>query len=86
MVKPLYNWNRDDTIWLFTDGVTELQDEKKAQFGKEQLHNELKLLSNKTPKDIVESMENVLADFRGKVSQSDDITMMAINYKSKKKA
>ncbi len=75
-----------DTIWLFTDGVTELQNEENEHFGKERLNNKLILLSEKTPTEIIESVEIALENFKGKAKQSDDITMMAINYKGKKKA
>ena len=76
---------RGDTIWLFTDGVTDLQNEEKKHFGKKRLHQELKLLSNKTPKDMIESMKIIMANFRGDTNQADDISIMAIKYKGKKK-
>ena len=75
-----------DTIWIFTDGVTELYNEENIQFGKQRLNAELMLLSEKTPKEIIEKIELVLENFKGKTKQSDDITMMAIKYRDKKKA
>ncbi len=75
-----------DTIWLFTDGVTDLQNDENKYFGKQQLKQELKLLSHLAPKDMIENMEITLENFRGKVKQTDDITMLAVNFKGKKKA
>ena len=80
------NIHRGDTIWLYTDGVTELQNEEKEQFGKIRMNQELGLLSGKPPKDIIEQMVITLEKFRGEAEQSDDITIMAINYKAIKKA
>ena len=77
---------RGDTIVLYTDGVTELLNDNDVLFGRKKLKHDLKLQMNNSPKEIAENILLSLENHRGKLKQSDDITILAINYKSIKKA
>lgn len=76
---------QNDLIYLYTDGVTELQNEDKDHFGKDQLITVLKSVASKSSKEIITSIEADLDNYRGANKQSDDITMMVIKYKAKKR-
>lgn len=72
---------KGDTIILYTDGVTELLNEQKIQFGSGRLKEKLQNLGNLPPTEIVSNLEKDLEDFRGDHPQADDICLFAIKYK-----
>lgn len=75
-----------DTLILYTDGVTEMQNENQKHFGNNELKKTLRKLSGYQPEELVGYLENKLELFKGNAIQNDDITLMAINYKGIKKA
>lgn len=73
-----------DSIFLYTDGVTEAMDKNKEQFTEERLESCLEQLSLHEPKEMIEAMMKKIEAFTGNNPQSDDITMMAIEYKGER--
>ncbi|MCF0245081.1 MAG: SpoIIE family protein phosphatase [Bacteroidaceae bacterium] len=71
-----------ETMFLFTDGVTEAFNNDKEAYGEERLENTLKGLCGSSCKDIIENVNENLNYFVEDATQSDDITMMAIGIKS----
>ncbi|WP_372949023.1 SpoIIE family protein phosphatase [Mariniphaga sp.] len=69
-----------DTIILYTDGVTELLNEKKVQFGNERLKEDLQKFCDFPPIEIVKNIEKNLNEFKGDNPQTDDICLFAIKY------
>jgi len=71
------------TIFLFTDGLTEAEDASHAQFRMERV-NEVtsQALANHQhePKQLIGLMTEAVHQFVGGAEQSDDLTMMAIQY------
>ena len=71
------------TIFLFTDGLTEAMNANKAQFQMERV-NEVaaRALDNRQhePRQLIEQMTDAVHQFVGDAEQSDDLTMMAIQY------
>jgi len=68
----------DDTLFLYTDGVTEAENAKHELFGEERMINALSEL--KGSKAHLEEMQKAISDFVGNALQSDDITMLFIHY------
>lgn len=68
----------DDTLFLYTDGVTEAENAKHELFGEERMINALSDL--KGSKAHLEEMQKAISDFVGDAPQSDDITMLFIHY------
>ena len=71
------------TIFLFTDGLTEAMDADYAQFSMQRVNDTaFKALSQQKqePKQIIEIMTDAVHQFVGNAEQSDDLTMMAIQY------
>ena len=67
-----------DTLFLYTDGVTEAEDSEAAQFGSQRLEQLLLSLRGQPARCLVESViDNVTAFAIGAV-QSDDITCIAV--------
>lgn len=75
-----------DKIVLYTDGLTDLQNEDNVRFGIEKLKSQLKSDAKATPKGIVQKLENELDSFKGKARQTDDIAILTIHYLQRKKA
>ncbi len=78
--------DKGDSIVLYTDGVTELQDENNKHFGNERFVENLQHLIDSEPENLVKRIEKSLDIFRGKATQVDDITLMCIKYRGIKKA
>ena len=71
------------TIFLFTDGLTEAMDAEKAQFQMERVEDvAAKALSHgqQEPRQLIGLMTDAVHQFVGDAEQSDDLTMMAIEY------
>ena len=68
----------DDTLFLYTDGVTEAENAKHELFGEERMINALSEL--KGSKAHLEEMQKALDAFVGDTPQSDDITMLFVHY------
>ncbi len=72
----------DDAIFLYTDGLTEAENIHHELFSEERM---LEALSGrKSAKGYMEHVQDVVGDFVGTASQSDDLTMLFIHYLDEK--
>ena len=72
------------TIFLFTDGLNEAEDAGHAQFGDMRIWSVAKKLlaeQRHQPQTFIDEMTNAVHQFVGDAEQSDDLTMLAIQYK-----
>ena len=72
------------TIFLYTDGLTEAEDGSHAQFDLQRVVDKASSLvaeGKNQPTVIVNEMTEAVGAFVGDATQSDDLTMLAINYK-----
>jgi sigma-B regulation protein RsbU (phosphoserine phosphatase) len=75
-----------DTIFLYTDGVTEAMNPQKQLFSEERLKEGLCRAQDKDIKDIVGSIRQDLRDYVQDEPQSDDITMLVLKYNGSSRA
>ena len=71
------------TIFLFTDGLNEAEDSHHAQFGDLRIWNVAKRMLSENrhqPQQLIEEMTETVQRFVGDAEQSDDLTMLAIQY------
>ena len=71
------------TIFLYTDGLTEAEDATHAQFQMQRVNdvaNQALAQGQQEPKQIIGLMTDAVHQFVGEAEQSDDLTMMAIQY------
>ncbi len=71
------------TIFLYTDGLNEAEDNTHAQFGDDRIVQIAKQQLSKhqlQPKILIDSMTKAVHDFVGDAEQSDDMTMLTIQY------
>lgn len=67
-----------DSLFLYTDGITEAFDAKDEAFGDERLEDSLEELYHDDAKTIIEGVYADLGEFIGDRTQSDDITMLVV--------
>ena len=65
-----------DSLFLYTDGVTEAQDEAGRLYGEERLARRLMAVGGCSVEDVREDLD----DFQGKAEPADDVTMVLLNY------
>ncbi len=71
--------NSQTTIFLYTDGLTEAENLRHEQFQEERVLDTCCECERK-PDKFIEHMTKVVHDFVGNAEQSDDQTMLAIQY------
>ena len=73
-------FNQGDTIFLYTDGVTEATDSQNNLYGERRLEQLMKVIKQQEPKDILFEVWKDVNRFQGEADQFDDITMLALRY------
>ncbi len=68
------------TIFLYTDGLTEAEDINHAQFQEKRIIDVIQQAPNE-PQQIILAMTQAVHQFVGNAEQSDDLTMLALQYK-----
>ena len=71
---------KGDTLFFYTDGVTEAFNAKGEEYQSKRLHDALQNLNGANPREILEGVSKSITDFIKDAPQSDDITMMTIKY------
>lgn len=70
-----------DTLFLYTDGVSEAEDSSHRLFGTERIQNVIRSLpDNSTCQEMIETMVTNVRTFAGSAQQSDDLTLFAIRF------
>ena len=69
-----------DSLFLYTDGVTEAMNHDDALFSDQRLETDLAALSGLGIRDAIQQIMDSILRFAGGAPQSDDITMMMIRY------
>lgn len=75
-----------DFIFLYTDGVTEAVNEANELFSEERLHTSLTAMGSRPVRDIIPEIVQEIERFSmGMKQQTDDITMMIVQYRGNNK-
>jgi phosphoserine phosphatase RsbU/P len=72
-----------DTLFLYTDGVTEAQNLAEELYGERRLLDALEFVPRNDPAKMAHGIMESVALFAQGAPQSDDITIMAITYRGK---
>ena len=74
-----------DTLFLYTDGVTEAMNPQQEFFSDQTLISTIAGCQNKrSPEEIIDCVLKTVKAFAGVEPQSDDITMLALHYRGKR--
>ncbi|HHE40487.1 MAG TPA: serine/threonine-protein phosphatase, partial [Candidatus Cloacimonetes bacterium] len=68
------------SIFLYTDGITEAINKKDELFGEKKLEKTLRIQSDSSPNVVLNMIIKEVHQFADGTPQSDDITMLAIQY------
>ena len=74
------------TIFLYTDGLTEAENIDHGQFGEERVLDIARKMCAEgpvSPQQLIKQMVKAVHNFVGEAEQSDDLTMMTIQYNPK---
>lgn len=74
-----------DSVFLYTDGVTEAMNEKEELFSDNRLRRTITLLQGHSPQEVISGVAEEIARFSRDRPQADDIAMMMIRFCGKKK-
>ena len=70
-----------ETVFLYTDGVTEATDAEQRLFSDARLQAALSAGGAETPEALIGRLRDAVRDFTAGTPQSDDITMVALAYR-----
>jgi sigma-B regulation protein RsbU (phosphoserine phosphatase) len=68
----------DDSLLLYTDGLTEAENVQLQQFGLERVESVLR--TRRSSQEHLEALQAAVTEFVGEAPQSDDLTMLFIRY------
>ena len=75
---------KGDSLFVYTDGVTEAMNKREELFSESRLIKELAEMKGKSLQEIVTGVMGKVGSFSAGVPQADDITLMVIRYHGKK--
>jgi sigma-B regulation protein RsbU (phosphoserine phosphatase) len=71
----------DDTVFVFSDGVTEAMNVADEFYGNERLHADFCGASALMPQEMVRAIKVKVDAFTGEAPKSDDVTMLALRWR-----
>ena len=69
-----------DSLFVYTDGVTEATNSGNVMFGEERLLNALNRDPKAMPAELLSNVHKAIEEFVGEAPQFDDITMLGFSY------
>ena len=72
--------NEGDTIFLYTDGITEANNDYQGFYGEDRLKETINKYENERLDKILENIKNDVYDFCKDENQFDDMTMLILKY------
>lgn len=73
-----------DTLFIYTDGVTEAMDREQNLYSDNRLVEEVNRCGELTAEPLIHAINHSIKTFTGGAEQSDDITMLAMQFLGKK--
>jgi sigma-B regulation protein RsbU (phosphoserine phosphatase) len=78
--------NEGDRLFIYTDGVTEAHNEENKLYGEERLKEFLNSYKDVSIKELVDILKDDIHLFAGNTPQSDDITILTLEYLKQKES
>ena len=73
-------YNKNDVVFLFTDGLIESKNDQNHEYGYDRLLSEISGVIDLSPVQIVQSSVKKMYDFCGDVIPDDDITCLCLKF------
>ena len=80
-----FRLNPGDSLFVYTDGVTEARNENARLFGTARMLTALNVDPSASPERLLQNVRRGIDEFVGNADRSDDITMMCFSYSGGKK-
>ena len=77
----IYLSEKEGTLFVYTDGVTEATNQEEELFGENRMLDALNIDSSASPNEIISNVKNEISRFVGDAPQFDDITMLCFKRK-----
>jgi sigma-B regulation protein RsbU (phosphoserine phosphatase) len=78
-----FTFQTGDALYMYTDGVTEAMNEQGELFSEQRLKKQIIELQGKSFQEIIEGIMKGTVSFSHGVPQSDDITLMTIQFRGR---
>lgn len=75
-----FTLNKGDSIFVYTDGVTEAHNENEELFGENRMTEALNIAPDAKPEEIISCVKSEVEKFVGNAERFDDITMLCLKY------
>lgn len=72
--------NDGDFIVLYTDGVTEANNNYEGFYGEDRLKHVVEMNKDKHPEEIIRAIKEDVADYTDNAEQFDDTTLLILKY------
>ena len=72
--------NPGDSIFLYTDGITNANNNYEGFFGRDRLKETINKYQNENPNEILEKIKNEVYEYCNNENQFDDMAMLIIRY------
>lgn len=76
-----FSFSEGDSVFLYTDGVTEATNGNKELFGNDRLIEALNRKPDANPEELLNNVRGAINEFVGEAEQFDDITMLSFKLK-----
>lgn len=70
----------NDVLFLYTDGLTEAENESHMQYGEIRMLQTLSSIGTSCPREIIQQIRTDVQTFVADAPQSDDLTLLSIRY------
>lgn len=74
-------FEKDDKIFVYTDGVPEATSAEDEQFGTDRMVDALNIKATADPEELLKIVRSSVDDFVGNAEQYDDLTMVSLEYR-----
>jgi serine phosphatase RsbU (regulator of sigma subunit) len=76
--SQLVELKNEDSIYIFSDGIFEVFNDKNEEFGEEKFYDIIKESHNESPKKKIKYIMEALKQFKGSNKFEDDITLIIL--------
>jgi len=76
--EVVFEFNKNDKLVLYTDGVSEAMDSEKTEYGFERLESFLNSKADKKPSELLALLLKDVKDFTKETEQKDDMSVMIV--------
>ncbi len=75
-----FKLEKGDSLFLYTDGITEAHNASEELFGEKRMTEALNLNADASPEETVENVKAAVDEFVGEADRFDDLTMLCLKY------